>query len=149
MAWDYEDDVTYDAGGTWSFGISYALMDNQPNWVAFNAETLLCLDSNYNAFNNNVYTDSCNTGNYQNWQFKGNTIVDAQTGFCLDSDIYGNVYTDSCNTGNYQNWEFWGNIIFNRQTRWCLDTGNYDPSNGNVYTQPCNEGGSQTWVPKQ
>ena len=148
MGWDYSWDLS-DQGGGWGSGISGALTSNQPNWVAFNGQTGLCLDSNYNAFNNNVYTDSCNTGNYQNWQFNGNTIVDVQTGFCLDSDIHGNVYTDSCNTGNYQNWEFWGNIIFNRQTRLCLDSSNYAPSNGNVYTRPCNEGGSQTWVPEQ
>jgi hypothetical protein len=149
MGWNYSLDVSND-DGSWGTGISNTLTKDQPNSVWFNAQTLLCLDSNYNAFNNNVYTGTCNTGNYQNWQFKANTIVDAQTGFCLDSDIYGNVYTDSCNGGNYQNWEFFGNFIFNRQTRLCLDSSNYAPSNGTVYADACNVGmASQVWVPKQ
>jgi chitinase len=139
MGWDYEEDVA--SGGTWGSGISTALTSSQPNSIWQNQQTGLCLDSDsYNSNWGSVYTDSCNTGNYQNWQFKVNTIVDAQTGFCLDSDIYGNVYTDSCNGGNYQNWELWGNVMINRQTKWCLD-GN----NGNVSTQPCNEGESQKW----
>ena len=121
--------------------ISGALTAFQPNWVGYNDRR----DYAWTAINNgNVYTDSCNTGNYQNWRFNVNTIVDAQTGLCLDSNIYGNVYTDSCNGGNFQNWEFFGNVIFDRQTRLCLQSDYY----GNVTTAPCDLNNPfQNWSP--
>ncbi|MBV8570405.1 MAG: ricin-type beta-trefoil lectin domain protein [Acidobacteriaceae bacterium] len=132
MGWDYSGDINYDSG-TWSGQVAYSLISAQSNWVGYDYATGLCLDSNYNAFNNNVYTGTCNTGNYQNWKFNGNTIIDAQTGLCLDSNYSGNVYTDSCNTGNYQNWQFFGNNIRDRQTGLCLQS----DSGGNVTTASC------------
>ena len=84
--------------------MSGCLLEYQATWVGFDVQAKLCLDSNTNGNGyGSVYTDSCNGDNYQTWQFVGATIVNRQTGYCLDSDIYGNVYTDSCNTGNYQN----------------------------------------------
>jgi chitinase len=141
MGWNFLLDSQ--DGGNWSGQMLYSILTTESNWIGVDGQTNLCLDSNYNAFNHNVYTDPCNGGNYQNWQFVLNTIVDAQTGLCLDSDIYGNVYTDSCNTGNYQNWQFFGYAIRNRQTRLCLDS----DYNGNAYTHACNGYTWQNWAP--
>jgi serine/threonine-protein kinase len=141
MGWNFLLDSQ--DGGNWSGQMLYSILATESNWIGVDGQTNLCLDSNYNAFNHNVYTDPCNGGNYQNWQFVLNTIVDAQTGLCLDSDIYGNVYTDSCNTGNYQNWQFFGYAIRNRQTRLCLDS----DYNGNAYTHACNGYTWQNWAP--
>jgi hypothetical protein len=130
MGWNYPFDLSY-WNGTWGPNVSAMLTSNQPYWVGFNSGTGLCLDGSSNAFSN-VYTDSCG-GYSQNWRFNVNTIVNVQTGYCLDSDYYGNVYTDSCNTGNFQNWEFFGQVIFDRRTRLCLQD-----NSGNVTTAPCN-----------
>ena len=124
MGWDYTLDLQYDFG-SWSQGISSELSNYQANWIGIDVQTGLCLDTgNYSPTNGNVYTDGCNyySVNSQNWQFKVNTIVNAETGLCLDSNYAGQVYTDSCNGGNFQNWQFWGNTIRDRQTGLCLDS---------------------------
>jgi chitinase len=147
MGWNYLDDVN-DDNGNWSRDLAFVLGLTQGSWVGFNAGTTLCLDtSNYNANNGNVYTDTCNGTTSQNWSFSVNTIVDSQTGFCLDSNYAGQVYTDPCNTGNFQNWEFFptgfGTVIFDRQTRLCLQD-----NNGTVVTAPCDINNvNQYWGP--
>ncbi|MBV8552551.1 MAG: ricin-type beta-trefoil lectin domain protein [Acidobacteriaceae bacterium] len=142
MGWNYLRDLS-DDNGSWGTAISGALIQYQPTWVGANIKTGLCLDTgNYNANNGNVYTDTCTGSSSQNWQFKVNTIVDAQTGLCLDSNYNGNVYTDSCNTGNFQNWEFYGGSIFDRRTGRCLQD-----NNGTVVTAACNVGNLyQAWT---
>ena len=126
MGWNYEDN------NSWGNEVWGALRPSQPNWVGQDWQTEQCLDSNYGL----AYTQPCNTGNYQNWRFNVNTIVNAQTGRCLDSNYNGQIYTQPCNGGNYQNWEFYGADIFDRQTKLCLVAG----SNGDVNTGPCNVG---------
>ena len=144
MGWNYTLDLQCDSG-SWSQNVSSALEIIQPNWVGYNAQSGLCLDSNYNAFNLNVYADGCNATQIpsQSWNFRRDTLVDSGTGLCLDSNYSGNVYTDSCNGGNYQNWQFFGSAIRNRQTGLCLDS----DINGSVYTDACNGGNSQNWFP--
>jgi len=97
MGWDYTLDLQYDSG-SWGQAISGGLSLYQVDWVGIDVQTGLCLDTrNYSPTNGNVYTDGCNyfAVNSQNWQFKVNTIVNAETGLCLDSNHAGQVYTDT------------------------------------------------------
>ena len=134
MGWNYADNPDW-VGAVWG-----ALWPSQPVWVGQDAQTGLCLDSDIYG---NAYTDNCNTGNYQNWRFDVNGIVNAQTGLCLDSNSYGQVYTKSCRSGGYTSWQFFGKTIRARDTGRCLDS-NYA---GQIYTQPCNTGNYQNWIP--
>ena len=87
MGWDYTLDLQYDFG-SWSQGISSELSNYPANWIGIDVQTGLCLDTgNYSPTNGNVYTDGCNyySVNSQNWQFKVNTIVNAETGLCLEA----------------------------------------------------------------
>ena len=148
MGWDLilDSNQLNQWGGTWNYEMGFTLSAYEQSWVGWNALTGLVLDSNYNAFNNNVYTDSYNGGNSQNWAFSVNTIYNTQTHLCLDSNYAGAVYTDSCNGGNYQNWQFVGDTIVDRQTSRCLDSDYY----GKVSTNPCSGSDSQNWnVPVQ
>lgn len=118
-----------------------------------------CLDSNYHdpaASNPNqgaVYADPCNGGNYQNWNLVGDTIVDAQTEHCLDSDTHygssGNAYTLPCNGGDYQNWQItedtWGYEIKDAQTGFCLTTSATPGKPVRVYTAPCTGSTYASW----
>jgi chitinase len=143
MGWNYTFDLQYQSD-YWGTAISGGLIQYQASWAGINDQTGLCLDSNnYNGTNGSVFTDRCNENISQSWQFRVNTIVDAQTGFCLDSNYAGQVYTGSCNGGNFQNWQFFGNTIRDRQTGRCLDS-NYA---GQAYTLPCNGGNYQNWDP--
>jgi chitinase len=144
MAWDLGWDVQ-DLGGSWSWAVSNTLKTYQAQWYAKDIQTRLCLDGgNPNAA---VNTDGCNGLQSQYWQFLDNTIVNTQTGMCLDSNWngygpnLGSVYTDTCNGGNYQNWQFFGHTIRNRETGFCLDNGGGDVA----YTDPCNGGNYQNW----
>jgi hypothetical protein len=150
--------------------IGPASADNFPPSTFQDAQTGLCLDSNYqdpaasNPSQGAVYTDGCNGGNYQNWSgvdtYQGSNLdtfnlVDDQTGLCLDSNDNGNVYTLPCNGGNYQNWTSVTEpgtsqtlVFINFQTGLCLDS-NYSnpnyPAVGAVYTGGCNGGNYQNW----
>ena len=105
-----------------------------------------CLDSNdHGDGTGSVYTLPCNGGYNQDWFFNDNsfTIIDEETGYCLDSNNNGNVYSQLCNGGNYQNWSSYNNTMIERdnQTGLCLDS-NWV---GNVYTLGCNHGSFQQW----
>jgi hypothetical protein len=149
--------------------IGPASADSGPPVTYTDAQTGLCLDSNYqdpaasNPSQGAVYTLPCNGGNYQNWIVVSNgqdngqafNLVDAQTGLCLDSNYNGNVYTLPCNGGNYQNWTSvpepgsQNEVYINYQTGLCLDSNYQDPAvstlQGAVYTLPCNGGNYQNW----
>lgn len=56
---------------------------------------------------------------YQQWQAVGSTLVDVQTGLCLDGNDAGAIYTEPCHPQDaYQNWH--GSkgkqVIFNEKT---------------------------------
>jgi serine/threonine-protein kinase len=128
------------AVGAHRIGISFLvtrLKDVRTGW---------CLDSNdHGNGTGSVYTLPCNGGYNQDWFFNDNsfTIIDEETGYCLDSNTSGSVYTLLCNGGNYQNWSSYNNTMIERdnQTGMCLDS-NW---NGNVYTLGCNGGSFQDW----
>ncbi|MFG2617544.1 ricin-type beta-trefoil lectin domain protein [Streptomyces sp. NPDC048507] len=63
------------------------------------------------------------------------SVVNEQTGRCLDSDTDGNVYTKPCRDGNpYQQWKYtWGNHVENVQTGRCLTAASATA----VRTMPC------------
>lgn len=72
-------------------------------------------------------------------------LVDAQTGYCLDSNSSGAVYTLKCNGGNYQNWTLvvpptnTNAVIFkDAQTGSCLYDFYISAGKYGVRTAPCN-----------
>jgi hypothetical protein len=127
-----------------------------------------------------AYAKSCNGGNFQRWTFNligflGKhldpvyTIIDAQTGQCLDSNLsaqnpgdpnMGAAYTKSCTRNNpFQQWrqQLTGNGLYDRYvnvaTGKCLGSNMpgqalnaIDSDMGADYTKSCNRGGSQNWV---
>jgi hypothetical protein len=80
------------------------------------------------------------------------TLIDAQTGLCLDSDSSGKPATTSCQGVASQNWVAHGNpqgsaqvaTLVNASTGRCLDSN----TSGDVYTLPCNGGNYQYWLAK-
>jgi serine/threonine-protein kinase len=113
--------------------------------------TLLCLDSNASgSATGSAYTLACNGGRYQQWtptNVTGTvyTVVDLQTGRCLDSNGSGQAYTLPCNGGGYQRWYFtWYSDSYEIKdvaTSRCLDSN----AAGQLYTLPCNGGNFQRW----
>jgi hypothetical protein len=60
-----------------------------------------------------VYTSECNSTQYQDWVFDGETIRNSHSGRCLDSsawnrgdDTPGDVYALECNGTAFQKWEY-------------------------------------------
>jgi hypothetical protein len=67
-----------------------------------NRATGRCLDGNVQGL---VYAEPCNTGNFQNWEIRGDgTVIGLETGLCLDNNDAGEVYTLPCNAGEFQVW---------------------------------------------
>jgi serine/threonine-protein kinase len=114
-------------------------------WARSNLQTGLCLDGKWNG---DVYTNSCNDGDFQIWATNGHgRLLNAETFLCLDSDWNGKVYALGCNGGDFQIWD--GGVIgetgrlINHATGRCLDSN----ESGRVYTLPCNPGNYQFWGP--
>jgi hypothetical protein len=122
-----------------STSVSPAYANTAAYWQ--NVRTGWCLDGNYGS----AYVNPCwNPDIWQNWTYDdgqdGLRIINASTGYCLDSNDNGNVYTNPCwYPDTYQDWIVNpetdgdpGARIVDVQTGRCLDS-----SNGNLYTSPC------------
>jgi serine/threonine-protein kinase len=111
-----------------------------------NVATGLCLHSNASP---NVYTQSCNGGNYQKWLVtlvgSNRTLKNVATGLCLESNASRNVYTQSCNGSSYQKWTAIRGSSYitlkNIASGLCLESN----ALRDVYTQSCNGGSYQKW----
>jgi len=145
MGWNYLLDMR-DNSGQWGWGVYQELIENANIWMAYDAQTGLCLDGDYNG---HLSTKPCNAagnrGSTQGWVFRRNAIVNVKTGQCLDSSDKGAAYTMPCNGGNYQNWQFFGDTIRDRRTERCLES----DINGTVTTQTCSGANSQNWLPRE
>jgi hypothetical protein len=89
-----------------------------------------CLDSDYDG---RAFLSPCGGDRtyYQQWQAVGSTLVDVQTGLCLDGNDRGDIYTSPCDPNQQNPYQHWHGskgkqVIFNEKTERFLtadDTG--------------------------
>ncbi|MFE9454193.1 choice-of-anchor P family protein [Streptomyces sp. NPDC006739] len=79
-----------------------------------------CLDSDYDG---RAFLSPCGGDRtyYQQWQAVGSTLVDVQTGLCLDGNDRGDIYTRPCDAGQQNPYQHWHGSkghqdIFNEKT---------------------------------
>ncbi len=106
------------ASGDVVAGTNAAPVDDQLAATISNDDSHHCLAGDYDG---RVYLSACGNPNYyQQWQGVGGTLVNMQTGLCLDGNEKGSVYSTPCAPGQknpYQTWGKSGKALGNRQTK--------------------------------